>query len=243
MRLRLHVEKLIATATKLAVVSIDRERAFGIGTREFDDARGAVLKKHAVVRDEDDSPRAKIVAPAEQKLFHPAQTFDIEMVRRLVQEEEIRRAARGGECARERKALFPTARERFDGDIHACVVKADLSKDDRREDFRFVLIAVAIGTGERCVGGRGQRCRASREFIALRDVDSDRSARRADDAVVCEFAALHATRATRREHTQERRLSRAVRADHADAFAVSDRHRDPAEEFTQAVRLGKVGRG
>ena len=148
------------------------------------------------MRDEDDSPRAKIVAPAEQKLFHPAQTFDIEMVRRLVQEEEIRRAARGGECARERKALFPAARERFDRDVHACVIKANFAEDDCREDFRFVLIAVTVGTGECCVGRSGEWRRARSEFIALRDVDSDCSARRANDAVVGEFASLHAARAT-----------------------------------------------
>ena len=154
LRFRLHVEKLIATPTKLAVVSVDRERSFGIGAREFDDARGAVLEEDAIVRDENRRARAEIVAAAQQKLFHPAQAFDVEMVRRLVQEEEIWRAARGGERAGKRKPLFPAAGERFDRDVHARIIETDLAENHGCEHFRFVAISMAIGARERGVGCR-----------------------------------------------------------------------------------------
>ena len=65
------------------------------------------------------------------------------------------------------------------------------------------------------------------ELVALRDIDGDGAARRANLARVRILAAG--------EHAQQRRLASAVRADHADPLAFINRDRNAAEEFAQAV--------
>ena len=179
------------------------------------------------MRHEDHRARAQIVASAQEEVLEPLEALDIEVVRRLVEVEEVGRAAGRRKRAGDGKALFPASRERARERVHARVVETDLAEDDRREDLGLVLVAVGLGAGERS-GGRGRDRRdALAELVALRDIDGDRAARRADLARVRLLAA--------REHAQQRRLAGSVRADHADPFAFVDRDRDAAEEFTQAV--------
>ena len=225
--LRLHREKLRLATAELGVVSIDRERALGVGARELDDARRTILEEHAVVRHEDNRARAEIVASTQEEVLEPVESLDIEVVRRLVEIEEVGRAAGRRKRAGDGEALLPAARERAGDRVHARVVETDLAEDDRREDFGLMLIAVGLCAGKRR-GGRGRdRGDALAELVALRDIDGDGAARRANLARVRILAAG--------EHAQQRRLASAVRADHADPLAFIDRDRDAAEEFAQAV--------
>ena len=134
--------------------------------------------------DKDHRARAEVVAGVEEKVLHPLQALDIEVVGWLVEIEKVRRAASAGQRAGDRESLAPSAREMVGGEGHARIVEADLAEDDGREHLGLVLIAVR-GRALHRRGGCGlERGDAGGEVVGLRNINGDGAARRADGAVV-----------------------------------------------------------
>ncbi len=100
------------TAEVRRVVAADVEEAVRVPAVELQDAVRDALEEHAVVRHRD-----RREGRAGEKLLEPEDRVHVEVVRGLVEEEEI---GLPHELARERDALLPPARERRDGRLGAC---------------------------------------------------------------------------------------------------------------------------
>jgi hypothetical protein len=195
-------------------------------------ARGDAIQKGAVVRDEHAGARAQVVGGPREELLEPADALHVKVVRGLVEQKQVGRAAGLAQAACDREPLSPAARQPLDRLVHACLGETKLAKDHGAQHFRLVLVAVHAGGLQR--GGRrgGVRREPGGEVVALRHVHDHRAALRAHLAVIGLFQTG--------QHAQQRALARAVGADEAHAVALGHADRHAAKEFAQAVRLGEV---
>ena len=97
-------ERGVLPLEELAVATARLEEPAGVHGVEIEHPPGDVLQKPAVVAD--DQKRRGFVA---QQLLEPEDSVEIEVVRGLIQEEEVRGA---NQRAGDRQALAPAARQR-----------------------------------------------------------------------------------------------------------------------------------
>jgi hypothetical protein len=204
-----------AALEELAVGPPRLEEAARVHGIEVEHALRRVLEEPAVVADDEVRPRVR----AEERL-EPEDTVEVEMVRRLVHEEEVGRA---GECLRDREALLPAARE---GPGRAMRL-GEAAPAERHAGARVALDLVDIvrnGVADDPfhAGSVGERW-------MLRHVRERRQAAERDRSHV---GLLEAG-----EHPEQRRLARAVRTDESDPIAVVDPEGDIGEKRRGAERL------
>ena len=172
---------------------------------------------------------------AREELLEPDDALDVEVVRRLVEEEEV---GLPDELAREGDALLLPARERR----HEAV-GADAAGRERELRERLVRLQLglprhllAVGdVGEGPLEDDGPDGRPLREARDLGD-EADGDASLEDDRPVVGRRLLG-------EDRQERRLPRAVRPDQADPLVRLDPEREAGEEGPGAKRLREALRG
>jgi hypothetical protein len=167
------------------------------------------------------------VASLGEELLQPEDALDVEMVRGLVEEQQLGLAH---ERAREGDALLPAAREPGDRRALARGGAAQVEPREQLVDARLLLPAVRARwqAGAHRLADRG----AGRERRHLRQVRDAQSGPSGDGARVgAELA---------REDAEERRLAGAVGADEADAIAVGEREAHALEEGARAEGVGEV---
>jgi hypothetical protein len=130
-------EKFFFLHQELAVRAVVAEIAVGIGPVELDDSIGDVFQEVAVVADEDEGE----IRLAEEG-FEPEDAFEIEMVGRLIEEQEIGLA---NQLACEGEPLPPAAGEL--GRRLVVAVEADLGEQHDGLHLAFVLIGHGGGDG------------------------------------------------------------------------------------------------
>ena len=213
--LRVGREALLLHRQVRRVVAADVEEAVHVPPVELEDPVRDALQEHPVVRHRD----RRVRRPGEQ-LLEPEDRVDVEMVRGLVEEEEI---GLPHELARERDALLPPAGERRDGRPGRAALRHEREPRNvlvGREPGLPVLLA-----GVRARGALEHRLadrRALAEDRHLREIADAQAPLRGPRALV--------RRDLAREDREQRRLPGAVRADQADAVARVDGTRDPLEQ-------------
>ena len=215
------------------------------------------FEKPTVVRDDD----ARGVE-ARQLALEPFEARDVEMVRRLVEEQQV---GIPGERSAERRTGQLAARERAEASVQIVVVEPEPTKCRARA----VAPVVAACMLEPCLGGRvrghrllvvgapGHRPFQARELLLGRDqvgrarehvVAQRQSAleRRAlvverDPRALLEGQLAALDRRLAGEHPEQRRLAGAVRPGERQAVAALELEGDPVEEGVAGELLAEVG--
>ena len=164
---------------------------------EFEDAVGDAVE-HVTVMGDEQQPAAVLGQP----FLQPRDRADVEVVRRLVEHEEVRL---GHEQARQRRALGLATAELADGRVEQ-TAHAELVEN------RLGLPPVAHGVAHR----------GTREHGALIEV-ADADVASASHHTRFRFDAAG-------QHVEQRRLAGAVEADDGGAVARRHRHRQVAEK-------------
>ena len=214
------------------------------------------LEEPAVVRDEDHAGVECRELPLE-----PLEALDVEVVRRLVQQDQVGIAR---ERPRQRRACQLTTRERRELAIEVGVAETEPAQHRRRpvaprpaaavlqpglglrvpaqrpgivRSGRHRLLQRAeLGLDRDQVGGAGQRVLAQREVaIARRPLVVERDPRSLGER---ELATLE--RRLARERAQQRRLARPVRTRQREPVAPPDGERDPVEQRVAGQLLAQV---
>ena len=197
-----------------------------------------------------------------QLALEPLEARDVEVVRRLVEEQQVGIAA---ECARERRARQLSARERAQravemrfgeseaaqhrGGVIAPAVAACMLEPRLRGRVSVERRLIVRAAGHRLLQA-GQLflephevARAGQDVLAQRHVLLERRPlivqRDARPFLERELAAVHLGLA--REHPEQRRLAGAVRAGKRDAIAALDAEGDAVEEDRAGELLAQVG--
>ena len=197
-------------------------------------------------------------------MLEPLEACDVEVVRRLVQEQEIRVAAEG---ARERGARQLAARERVEPPVEVGVREAEPAHDGGRPVAPAVATRVLEARLRVRVARQGRLVvRAARHRLlepaelllerhevgsARDDVLAERQAALEGRALVverdarglCEHELAGVDRGLAGDHPQERRLAGAVRPRESDAVSPAHDERDALEEDGRAEVLAQVGGG
>ena len=216
---------------------------------DLDHARDGAVEERAVVGDEDDA-RVEAVEEA----FEPFEPREVEVVRRLVEQEHVE--------AREQDRRERGARRLAAGEGGQRAVEQPVEADVRGRGARPGGEVVSADPEEPLqrlavvMGERRLRREPTRKGVHLglgpcdirppREVRRDRFARPrlrllwqvADSARARDRPGVRLLEP--REHAQERRLPDPVRADDADAVAGADAERDVVEHGDGAERLGDV---
>ena len=195
---------------------------------QFEDAGAEGVQERAVVRDDDEAARV----PGEV-LLEPEQGLQIEMVRRLVQEEEGRLAH---QQAGQMGAHDPAAGKRL-GEL----VTVALAKTEAGEDLlgprlqRVVDVVVVVGLGLELGPARGdmENGLVARRRAFLGQETEVRAPFPGDGALVGRLLA--------EDQVKERRLAGAIRSHQPIAVGPGHENRDILEEDTGTVGLGDVG--
>ena len=235
--------------------AVEEER---LRTAELEHRGRHGLEEPAVVGDEDHRGVER-----RQLALEPLEALDVEVVRRLVEQQQVGIA---GEGARERGARQLAARERVERPVEVGVDESEAA-DDRR---RAVAPGPAAGVleprlrlavaSQRRVGvvAAGHRLLQSPQLVLDRDqvaAPGERvlpqrqplAARRAlvvqrDACVLRERELTALERRLADERPQERRLARAVRACEREPVAPAQPERDPVEERVAGELLAQPGR-
>ncbi|CPH55029.1 Uncharacterised protein [Burkholderia pseudomallei] len=226
-----HFELRVVAAVTLHLAILEMQRHVADGVEEF-----------AIVRDDDE--RARI---AMQPVFEPDDRVEIQVVRRLVEQQQIRAAH---QRLREIQAHAPAAREARDGLARLREREAEPEQQRLGARGRGVAVGVRerrVRVGLGCAVVRGGR---------LRDARLDRAQRGVAVQCVVERAALDGGRFLRHvrdapcrrhrevarvrvqlaaQYREERRFAGAVRADEARLLAGIQRERGRVEERLRAA--------
>ena len=203
----------------------------GIGAQhaaiELDDARGHAVEERAVVRD-DDARRH-----FQQQLFEPLDAVDVEMVGRLVEQQQL---------GLEREASASAARLRSPPE--SCSRRALGIEIEAMQEFVQARAAIASGRGRRCrcsAGMHAARRRQRQQAFAQRGRRGQLAApaprTRCAGRRALQLAVVELQRA--RDHPQQRGLAGAVAADEADALAGLQR--EPCTVEQRLVAVGEMG--
>ena len=218
------------------------------------------VEKEPVVADEDDRMRIRV-----QVFLQPVARLEIEMVRRLVEQQQVRLAE---QQLRERDAHLPAPGKRLRRTLEVGRLETEALEHRRRLQLDAVALAqpelilqIAVAMEHRVVLGLGDGRVAQpvleRVHLGLdRDELAERARRfREQRAAGVRKAVLrqisdrqrrglqHGARVGLVEpchHPQERRLAGAVGAAQADALAIGDLPRDVVEEHAVAERFREV---
>jgi hypothetical protein len=204
----------------VAVVIMERAGA------KLEHASAEGVQKSAIVRDDDEAARV-----TRQIILEPEEGFEIEMVRRLVKEEE---GGFGDEEAGEVGAHDPAAGEGFGELVGVVGFEAEAIEDFAGARFEGVVdVVVVLGGLQFFAAGRD----VEDGFVAggrgfLGQVAEVGAAFPLDGAGVGFLFA--------EDEAEERGLAGAVGADEAQAVGAGNEQRDVREEFACAVGLGDV---
>ena len=141
-----------------------------------------------------------------EQLFEPHHARKVEVVGRLVHQQEVRFA---GQFAGHREPLPPPAGQRVGRLVE--VLKAHLGERDRGASFALVVFEVVVSEGVQNHLLHGE---IRRENVVLGEVADLRAAARTANAVIGRFDSG--------ENFEEGALARAVRADQPDLFPGAD---------------------
>src|SRR5207237_6254671 len=189
---------------------------------EGQDVRGDAIEEPAIVADDDGA--AGVV---EQRLLERAQRVDVEVVGRLVEQQQVR-------------AFLQEL-----GEMHAIAFAAG-----ERADLALLLRALEVEPGDE--RARGDRPLADHQLVlAAGDLLPHALVRTERVAALIDVARLHGLAETQRprirlllprDHPEQRRLAGAVRSDHADDAAARQREVQIVHEQEVAVRLPHAAR-
>ena len=228
--------------------------------RQIGDARDDGVEEEAVVRHEDDRVRVGV-----EVFLEPVARFEIEVVRRLVEQQQVRLAE---QQLGERDAHLPAAGKRLGRPGEVGGPEAEALEHRRRLQLDRVAVAmpeavlqiavarehlVVLGLRDRGVaepildvvhlGFHGEQiAEGARRFVEERPAA-------VREAVLREVAdrqrrgledGARVGLVEARHHLEQRRLAGAVGAAQADAFAVGDLPRDVVEEDPIAERLRQL---
>ena len=254
-RLGLVLQRLRALAAVGAVLHVVELAAAAL---ELEHPGRDALEEPAIVRDE--QHRA---VEAVQLLLEPLERAEVEVVRRLVEQQQVRVRR---ERTRERGPGQLAARERLERTLELLVGEPEPAQD--RPEARTP--GVAAGGLELTLGRVVLRQRRGRPVArrharlelgesrlggadvrqALADVAAEREAARQGRALIVQrdAVALGVRDAAgirlglAREHAQERRLARAVPPDQGEPLARRQRERDAREDDVRPEAVGQTGR-
>ena len=169
---------------------------------ELDDARGHAIEKRAVVRDHDGGGRFG------DELLDQRDAVEVEMIGRLVQQQEVRRQR---ERERQRRALLLAARR---GLGRGRLVEAEAMQVFDEPRLGAPAVALVVNRFELAAKREAfaQRRRARQLRLLLDQHDREPVARLHLPVVELPLS---------RDHLQQRRLAGAVAADEADALAFA----------------------
>ena len=212
-------QQLVLRLEERAVAALHVQETLGERAVQLDHAAGHRLEEVAVVAHRDERLRL-----ARQQVLEPEDSLDVEVVRGLVEEQQLRLA---DERARDRQPLLPPAGE--DASPRRPVGEAGPADRDRDAALHLVLVEAEA------VEGMGEDRRDGRAFLergVLRhEPDAKSLARRARAG----GRLLEAG-----EDAQQSRLAGAVRADEADVVALEDAEREALEERRRPEGLRDV---
>ena len=200
-------EKLFTLHQKLAVRSVVTQEPIGIRAAQFDGSIGDGFQKSPIVADGQRGQRW-----IGDDLFQPEYALDIQMIGRLIQQQQVRPA---GEGADDGQAFSPSARQ-FHGDEGRigqarpiqCLLSAKMP---------FVVIQMRVHHA----GDAFQAGEVGGKDVFLGDVAYAQLPPRDQLAFVGSFQAS--------KDAQQRRFSRTIGADKPDALAFAQSQRDAGE--------------
>ena len=190
----------------------------GMQPADLQDPTRDPFEKVAIVTDHDE--RAGFVP---QKRLEPEDRFDVQVVRRLIEQEDVGRA---GERARDREPGAPAPRKGVGRNVR--VVESGLAQGQPDALVPLVVIEPSIRRDRfrDDLGRRGPRG----EDRSLRDV--------ADTDVLPAAAGPRVGDLHGAEDLQQRRLSRSVGPDEPDPVSIVEGERQPLEQRWSAERFG-----
>src|SRR5258708_6871853 len=210
----LRVQVLFLRFKECAVVSAHAQRAILIGPIEFHHFVCDVLQEITVVADHHARERRVL-----QNGFEPLNPREVQMVRGLVQQKNVRRL---DQSFGDGKAFSPAAGERRG-------VRIKIGKARAAQRFGKARSALGVGTGASFESGfdDGANRPARRKLRNLRyGTESRTLANRHTPAVWLDAAD---------KHPQQRGLARTIRPNHADAIPFRNGKRNVLEERGDAV--------
>ena len=161
---------------------------------------------------------------ARQQLLEPEDAVDVEVVGRLVEQQQLGLAH---QLARDGEPLLPAARER----LRLLRLVREAGPSHRDGDLAVALVRVEPLVRERLAQHRAD-ARARLERGVLRHV--------ADAQALACGARARRRRLEASEDLQQRRLARAVRAHEADVVVLEDAEREALEERRRAEGLAEL---
>ena len=209
-------EPLLFLALERRVVAGPRRQAAAI---ELDDPRRQPLEERAVVRDEDDG--AAVVG---EEGLEPGDGFDIEVIGRLVQQQQIRLA---DERARQQHAALPPARQRVDN-------RRRRQRQPRHHHVRLVMtlpLVVRVERPQAVADHRGHRAIRRQRHVLLQPRHANARLPQDEARVRLQVAA---------QDLQQRGLAGAVAADDGDALAGVNLEGDLVDERQMAEGDGNT---
>ena len=213
---RLPGQQLVLLLQEPAVAPAHVEEAEGERAVELDHAPRHRLEEVAVVAHRHEGLRL-----ARQQLLEPEDAVHVEVVRGLVEEEELRLADQG---ARDREPLLPAAGE----DPGRLLAVGEAGLPHRHRDLPVDLVLVQVVVPER-LAQDGEDGRPGVEDRVLRHV--------ADPQALARGARAGRGLLEAGQDLQECRLAGAVRAHEADVVALEDAERQALEERRRAEGL------
>ena len=207
----------------VAVVVVERAGA------QLEHAGAEGVEERAIVRDDDEA-----AGIAGEVFLEPQQRLEIEMVRRLVEQQE---RGLGDEQAREVRAHHPTAGESLRELVGVAFLEAEAGEDflgprlERVVDVEVVLSRLEFLAARRDVQDR----LLARGRALLREKAEVRAALPLDRAGVGALLT--------EDEPEERGLARTVGPDEPEPIGARDEERHVGKQFAGAVGLGDVGDG
>ena len=211
----LAAKELVAPGEELAVAPVGLEESLRIDAVELEHASGHVLEEVAVVAHHEDGAR-----PVGEDFLQPEDAIDVEMVGRLVHQQDVRLAR---QLARDREALPPAAGQR--ADRRAAVGEPGAAEGLGDPSRSLVLVHGAQDARDHLLDGAVQREDRILGHVA-----------HADPAA--EDAAAAVWLLDSRQDPEEGGLAGAIGSDEAHLIAVHEPERQAVEQRPGAVRLG-----
>ncbi len=207
--LRLRLQKFFLLLQKGAVVSVDAKNALRIKAVQLDHRGCGVFQKIAVVTDDDAGEPGAL-----QQSFEPLDAGQIEMVRRLVQQQNVRLLRQG---FGNHEAFAPATRERRG--FHLEVVESHAAK--RLGNPALPFRVRHAGRLQSALNGRADAL-ARGKLRLLRNV--------AEAGKLADGYLTAVRRHAPDQNLQQRRFTRAIWPDQADAIAFGDGKADVLEQ-------------
>ncbi len=213
------IEKSFLASQELRVVAFRLEGATWIGPGHLDDSSRRILQKDPVMGHEDHG-HVRLT----NKGLQPQNTFQIKMVRRFIQEQDIR-ILYDSTCQRE--PLLPASGEGLHGNIE--ILEAQCRECDGRS--RLGVNRIPTVPGHHIEHG-GHRSRSRREEIVLLDIHHSGVSSPVDLALIGLFDP--------RQNLQQRGLAGTVGTDQSNAITIFDVNRDLFKQRIGRISLVKI---